>query len=101
MKIVEIQFNKPTHWSENKAWINLNEWLGLKAKKIKANIVVKLPEGYCKPKSPAELLKNGIKTEAVFLRPDEPMKLIGDYFQLYEKDKQEEIRYNTYFWESL
>jgi len=44
-------------------------------------------------------LKYGKKTEAVFLYPDKPMKLLGMYFSLLPEKKQKEIKENPFFWE--
>ena len=101
MNVIIKQFYKPTHWTENKAWINLRQEFVEKAKKAKAYIVIKLPQGYCKPVDPAKLLKYGKKTEAVFLYENNPMKLIGSYFELYPQEKQEWIESDPYFWENL
>ena len=101
MKIVIKQFSKPTHWEENKAWINLRKEFVEQAKKAKTYIVVKLPQGYCKPVDPAKLLKYGKKTEAVFLYPENPMKLIGAYFELYPQETQAWIDSDPYFWDNL
>lgn len=101
MNVIIKQFYKPTHWTENKAWINLRQEFVEKAKKAKVYIVIKLPQGYCKPVDPAKLLKYGKKTEAVFLYENNPMKLIGSYFELYPQEKQEWIESDPYFWENL
>jgi len=101
MNIIIKQFNKPTHWSDNKAWINLRLDFVEAAKKAKQYIVIKLPEGYCKPMNPKTLLKYGTKTQAVFLYPNNPMELVGAYYELFPPDIQEWIKNDPYFWEYL
>ena len=98
MEVIIKPFNKPTHWTDNKAWINLNVEFVKKAKKEKKYIVIKLPEGYCKPVDPNELLRNGVKTEAVFKGFETPMKLVGGYYELFSPEVQERIENDPYFW---
>lgn len=86
-----IQFNKPTHETENRYWINLDIHKIENAKKNKEMIVVKLPQGICKPISPESLLKYGKRTEAVYLYENNPMKLIGAYYELADKEEQMKI----------
>jgi len=101
MNVIIKQFYKPTHWKGNKAWINLREDFVKQAKKAKKYIVVKINNDYCKPVDPNVLLKYGVKTQAVFLYPESPMKLIGSYFEVYPQEKQEWIESDPYFWENL
>jgi len=94
-----IKFNKPTHWTENKAWVNLRAGLVQKYAKQNDLIVLELPEGFTEPIEAKKILKYGKKTEAVFLYPDKPMKLLGMYFQLLPEKKQKEAIENPFFWE--
>lgn len=87
-----IPFSKPTHETDGRYWVNLDIRKIEAAKKNKEWIVVKLPQGCCKPVSPENLLKYGKRTEAVYLYPNNPMKLVGSYFELLPKEKEEEIR---------
>ncbi len=91
MKYKLIKFSKPTHWTENKAWINLRVEIVEAAKRNKEMIVLQLPEGLTEPIDPKDLLKYGKRTEAIYLYPDNPMKLIGSYYSLAPKEKQEKI----------
>jgi len=101
MNIIIKPFNKPTHWSDNKAWINLRVDFVEAAKKAKQYIVIKLPEGYCEPMNPTTLLKYGTKTQAVFLYPNHPMELVGAYYTLFPPKTQEWIKNDPYFWDYL
>jgi hypothetical protein len=99
MRIKLINFSKPCHWTDNKAFINLRAEIVKSAKKNNEMIVVKLPEGYCKPVDPKALIKYGTKTEAVYLYPDNPMSLIGSYFELLPESDQERIKLDSEYWQ--
>ena len=89
---MKVYFNKPTHETDGKYWINLSVEKIREAKKRKEMIEVVLPQGECHPVSPERLLKYGVKTQAVYLYPDKPMKLIGAYYGLKtEADKLKEF----------
>ena len=89
---MKIPFKKPTHWTNGRAWINIDVDKVRKAKKRREMVEVILPEGECKPIDPNSLLKYGKRTEAVFLYPDNPMKLVGAYYELKtEEDKWKEF----------
>ena len=94
-----IKFNKPTHWTENRAWVNLRADLVQRYAKRNDLIVLELPEGFTEPIEAKKILKCGKKTEAVFLYPDKPMKLLGMYFSLLPEKKQREAIENPFFWE--
>lgn len=98
MKIKLIKFQKPTHWTEGQAWINLNIEEVKRAKTNEEMIVIELPQGFCKPVSPSILLKYGKKTEAVYLYPQNPMKLVGAYYSLLSPNQQEQAKSDPYFW---
>ena len=101
MLVKFVNFKKPCHWTDNKAFINLRAEIIESAKKNKEMIVVKLSEGFCEPVDPEALIKYGTKTEAVFLYPENPMKLIGSYFTLMNSDKQERAIKDPEFWNYL
>ena len=86
-----IQFNNPCHETDGRFWINLDIEKIKSARKNKEMIVLKLPTGYTKPIDPKRLLKEGVRTEAVFLRPEEPMKLCGTYYSLMSQEEQEKF----------
>ena len=89
---MEIRFRKPTHWTDGKAFINLRIEKIKEAKRKKEMITVILPEGRCKEVDPKLLMKYGVKTEAVYLYPDRPMQLRGQYYELMtEEDKLREM----------
>lgn len=85
---MRIFFSKPAHKTGDKYWVNLNIDIIRKARKQKEMIEVVLTAGICKAVDPKWLLKNGVKTEAVYLRPDEPMKLVGNYYELLTEEEK-------------
>jgi len=99
MNIVIIKFDKPTHWQNGSAWVNLRENIVEKHAKNNDLIVLKLPEGFTQPIPAKEILKKGKKTQAVFNYPNNPMKLVGYYFPLLPENKQKEAVENPFFWE--
>jgi len=93
-----IKFNKPTHWTGNRAWVNLRLDLVERYAKNNDLIVLKLPAGFTEPIEAKKILKYGKKTEAVFLYPNNPMKLIGCYFTLLPENKQIRAKEDPFFW---
>ena len=92
-----IEFGKPLYWDGDSAYINLSIDLVKKMRKENLKIVIRLPEGYCKPVDPRMVLKLGKKTDKVFLRPEDPMKLIGYYYKLFSPDIQERIKEDSHY----
>ena len=94
---MEIRFRKPTHWTDGKAFINLRIEKIKEAKRKKEMITVILPEGRCKEVDPKLLMKYGVKTEAVFLYKNNPMKLVGSYFLLQTPEEKAREESKLYF----
>ncbi len=94
---MEILFQKPCHETAGKYWINLNIEKVKEARKRKETITIILPEGRCKPVDPRALLKYGVKTEAVFLYKNFPMKLVGSYFTLMTPEEIAKEESKKYF----
>jgi len=84
-------FDKPTHLTPDgkQAWINLSVDKVKAFKKAHQMIEIKLPQGYCRPVDPSNLLKYGKKTKATFLYTDNPMKLVGGYFTIMSPEEKE------------
>jgi len=99
MLVKFVNFNKPCHWTDNKAFINLRAEIVKSAKKNNEMIVVKLLEGYCKPVDPANLLKYGVKTKATFLYKDFPMQMRGAYYTLLPEEEQNRIKLDSFYWQ--
>jgi hypothetical protein len=98
MNVVFIPFTKPCSWQGDKAYINLDVRKVKEARKKKCFIVVKLPQGFCRPVDPKALLKYGKKFKEVFLYPDNPMELVGQYFTLFDEETQQRIKEDSSFW---
>ncbi len=94
---MEILFHKPCHETAGRYWINLDVRKVKEARKRKEMITVILPEGRCKPVDPRALLKYGVKTEAVYLYPDNPMRLVGSYFSLMTPEEIAKEEAKKYF----
>ena len=101
MNITIKNFEKPTHETDGKYWINLQIEYVKRVKTAKKFIVIKLPQGFCQPVNPNNLLKYGKKTEAVYLYPNNQMKLVGQYYELFNEGIQERIKFDPYFFENL
>ena len=94
MKYAIIKFSKPTHETDNRYWVNLRVELVERAKKNKEMIVLDLPQGLTEPIEPKDLLKHGNRTEAAYLYPNNPMRLVGQYFTIASKEQQTKILNN-------
>lgn len=101
VRIRIYQFNKPTHETGGRYYINLQVEKVENAKKNKEHIIIKLPQGFCEPVNPSTLLKHGTRTEAVYKFENNPMRLVGAYYQLFSEGLQERIKYDPYFFENL
>lgn len=90
------KFVKPIYWHQGMAYCNIRVEKLREARDNAEPFILQLPEGFCKPRDPRELLKTGNKVKQVFLRPDEPMKMIGAYFELEPPEMQERIAQDPY-----
>jgi len=87
--IYEWHFRKPTHPTADgkQVWVNLWTEKVKECRNHKQLIQIVLPDGKkCFPVDPRNLLKHGKKTEAVYLYPDKPMKLVGQYFSIMSEE---------------
>ena len=98
MQVQFIKFSIPLYEKDNQAFINLDVEKLKEAKKGKCKVVVVLNGKYCKPVDPSIILKTGKKSEQVFLFPENPMKLRGYFFSLFDEETQQKIKEQPHFW---
>lgn len=94
-----VKFSKPLYWKAGLAYLNLDENKLREIKKKKCKVVISLPQGFTKPVSPENILKYGKKTEQIFLRPNEPMRMRGYFYELFNNETQERIKQDIHFWD--